>query len=77
MFFFFSRNDESNVDDLPDICEISPLVSYNGENLENFVRGKSFEPPIVLDIDSETNQVTFNGMAYDDYVKSYPFDIKK
>jgi UDP-N-acetylglucosamine/UDP-N-acetylgalactosamine diphosphorylase len=62
---------------LPDICEISPLVSYNGENLEHFVRGKSFEPPIVLDIDSETNQVTFNGMVYDDYVKSYPVDLKK
>ncbi len=62
---------------MPDICEISPLVSYNGENLENYLNGKSFEPPIVLDLDLERNQVTFNGMEYNDYVKSYPNDLKK
>ena len=62
---------------MPDICEISPLVSYNGENLENYLNGKSFEPPIVLDLDLERNQVTFNGMEYSDYLKSYPNDMKK
>ena len=54
------------------ICEVSPLVSYNGENLEKYVKGKSFEPPIVLDLDPETNEVTYNGLDLQSYCKSYP-----
>jgi UDP-N-acetylglucosamine/UDP-N-acetylgalactosamine diphosphorylase len=68
----YGRNDQSHVDDLPVICEVSPLVSYNGENLAEYVRGHSFEPPLVLDLDLATNQVTFNGMDFTSYKKSYP-----
>ncbi|XP_023166268.1 UDP-N-acetylhexosamine pyrophosphorylase [Drosophila hydei] len=31
-----------------DICEISPFVSYAGENLEELVAGKSFSSPVYL-----------------------------
>ena len=62
---------------MPTICEISPLVSYNGEGLDQYVKGKSFEPPIVLDFDFETNSVTFNGLDFKAYHKSYPTDIIK
>lgn len=32
-----------------DECEISPLLSYDGENLESLVKGKSFTSPVLLD----------------------------
>ena len=63
------------IEDFPNMCEVSPLVSYNGENLEKYVKGKTFEPPIVLDLDPETNQVTYNGLDLETYSKSYPTDI--
>jgi len=58
----FIQRCQENSDELPTLCEISPLVSYNGEGLSYYVNGKQFEPPLVLDYDLSRNIVTFNGL---------------
>lgn len=36
-------------EDPPAICEISPLVSYSGEGLEVYLRGRELQSPFILD----------------------------
>lgn len=40
-----------------------------------YVKNKCFEPPLVLELDTETNTVTFNGLDFDDFNKAYPTHI--
>nr|XP_033817996.1 UDP-N-acetylhexosamine pyrophosphorylase-like protein 1 [Geotrypetes seraphini] len=41
----------SEIEDPPAVCEISPLVSYFGENLELYLKGKDFPSTFMLDED--------------------------
>lgn len=41
-----------------DIVEISPLLSYAGENLADVTRGKEFEAPVLLRADCEKDAIT-------------------
>jgi len=46
--------------------EISPLVSYNGENLRELVGGKTLMEPLVIEMDKQMN-ILFNGVDFNTY----------
>ncbi|XP_075228047.1 UDP-N-acetylglucosamine pyrophosphorylase mmy [Lycorma delicatula] len=49
-----------NFESTPAVCEISPLLSYAGEGLENIVKTKTFTSPLLLKADDESS-IVLNG----------------
>jgi len=45
-------------------CEISPLVSYNGENLAELVAGKILRNPIKIELDKADHKIKFNDLDF-------------
>lgn len=50
-------------------CEISPLVSYDGEDLAQLVSGKLLSKPLKIECDKAQNKIYFNDTDIETYEK--------